>query len=82
MPCGAFPLSPSLEQKPAHAALIRKLRSISPLSREETQCLLDLPLAVEQVGADKGIVGEGERPTVCCLLVEGFVCRYKFTEEG
>src|SRR5215218_4848801 len=36
----------------------------------------------EQVGPDQDIVREGDRPTHCCLVIEGFTCRYKFTEEG
>jgi CRP-like cAMP-binding protein len=27
-------------------------------------------------------VREGDRPSECCLVVEGFTCRYKFTAEG
>ena len=65
-----------------HDVLIRKLRSISPLADAERQCLLDLPLSVQQIGSDQDIVREGDRPSVCCLLVEGFTCRYKLTEEG
>jgi hypothetical protein len=59
-----------------HNVMLRKLRSISPLSNEEKQCLLTLPLAVKSVGADQDIVREGSRPTECCLVVEGFACRY------
>jgi CRP-like cAMP-binding protein len=62
--------------------LLRKLRSISPLSEEETHNLQALPFTMKSVGPDQVIVREGERPSECCLIVEGFVCRYKFTEEG
>jgi CRP-like cAMP-binding protein len=41
-----------------------------------------LPLSVQQVGSDQDIVREGDRPSECCLLIEGFACRYKVTEEG
>jgi CRP-like cAMP-binding protein len=58
------------------------LQSIDSLSEEEMQHLLELPLAVEQIEADKDIVREGDRPSACCLVVEGFTCRYKLTEEG
>jgi CRP-like cAMP-binding protein len=68
--------------RPEHDILIRKLRSISPLDDRETRSILELPLAVEELGPDQDIVREGDRPSVCCLLLEGFACRYKLTEGG
>ena len=65
-----------------HHALIRKLLSISTLTAEETQRILELPLSVKEVGPDQDIVREGDRPSECCLLIDGFTCRYKLTEEG
>jgi CRP-like cAMP-binding protein len=70
------------ELHPEHNILIRKLRSISPLSEEERHCLLTLPLVTKSVGADHDVVREGECPTECCLVVEGFTCRYKLTADG
>ena len=65
-----------------HDVLIRKLASISPLSDDEGQCLRALPRSVKVIEADKVIVREGDRPFACCLLIEGFACRYKFTDDG
>jgi CRP-like cAMP-binding protein len=62
--------------------LMRKLRSISLLSEDEKHCLLTLPLETKSVGPDQDIVREGDRPSECCLVVEGFVCRYKLTAAG
>src|SRR5215217_1165114 len=70
------------ELHPAHNMLFRKLRSVAPLSEEETHCLSILPLSTQSVAADQDIVREGDRPSECCLVVEGFVCRYKLTYEG
>ncbi len=70
------------ELHPGHAMLLRKLRSISPLTEDEKRCLLTLPLSTRCVGPDQDIVREGDRPLECCLLVEGFACRYKLTAEG
>jgi CRP-like cAMP-binding protein len=67
---------------PEHEILIRKLRSIAPLSDEEKHVIINLPLNVKVLGPDQDIVREGDRPAECCLLLEGFVCRYKFTAEG
>jgi CRP-like cAMP-binding protein len=75
-------LTSPVDMRPEHDVLIRKLRSISPLSEDELQGLRGLPLAVAQVEADQDIVREGDRPSQCFFLVEGFVCRYKLTEDG
>jgi CRP-like cAMP-binding protein len=67
---------------PHTAALIRKLESIAPLTPEEKAALLRLPLRLKTVAADQDIVREGDTPSECCLLVEGFACRYNVTAEG
>jgi CRP-like cAMP-binding protein len=75
-------LSPIADPRLPHHVLIRKLGSISPLTEDETRHILDLPLSVKEVGSDQDIVREGDRPSECCLVIEGFTCRYKLTEEG
>lgn len=67
---------------PEHKALIRKLRSIAPLSEAEIRTILRLPFRVRQVGPDHDVAKEGDRPSESCLVAEGFLCRYKFTAEG
>jgi CRP-like cAMP-binding protein len=62
--------------------LVRKLESITDLTPEERQALVDLPMRVETLRADQAIVREGDRPSRCCLVLEGFACRFKMTEEG
>ena len=62
--------------------LVRKLESITDITPEERQALLDLPMKVQAIGADQDIVREGDRPSRCCLLVQGFACRYKMTLPG
>jgi CRP-like cAMP-binding protein len=64
------------------AALIRKLESIAPLAPEEKAALLRLPLRLKAVPAKHDIVREGDTPSECCLVVEGFACRYNHTREG
>jgi CRP-like cAMP-binding protein len=70
------------ELHPEHNVLFRKLRSISPLSDDEKECLSTIPLTTKSLGPDQDIVREGDRPSECCLAVEGFVCRYKLTDQG
>jgi CRP-like cAMP-binding protein len=62
--------------------LVRKLESITDLAPEERQALLDLPMRVQAIGADQDIVREGDRPSRCCLVLQGFTCRYKMTLPG
>jgi CRP-like cAMP-binding protein len=64
------------------AALVRKLESIATLTAEEKAALLRLPLRLKTVAARQDIVREGETSSECCLLVEGFACRYSLTAEG
>jgi CRP-like cAMP-binding protein len=67
---------------PHTTALIRKLESIAPLAPEERAAILRLPLRLHMIAADQDIVCEGDTPSECCLVVEGFACRYNLTDEG
>jgi CRP-like cAMP-binding protein len=71
----------SSSDAPPHP-LIRKLESIAPLLEAERQALLDLPVRILEAKADQDIVREGDRPSQCCLILEGFVCRFKLTNTG
>jgi CRP-like cAMP-binding protein len=62
--------------------MIRKLDSICLLSDEERRALQEVPVQVTALKADQDIVRIGDRPTQCCLLLEGFTCVYKLTSEG
>lgn len=72
------PIAPRLE----HQRLIRKLESIADLGPEERRAIMDLPLTIRQIARDEVIVREGDRPTQCCLLVEGMLCRFKVLPTG
>jgi CRP-like cAMP-binding protein len=65
-----------------HNRLIRKLESIAVLTDEEKAAVFDLPMHVRHIAADQDIVREGDRPAECCLVVDGFACSYKHTDEG
>ena len=62
--------------------LIRKLESVTTLSEDERKTILELPVRVRDLRANEDVVREGERPSQCCLLVEGFLCRYKILPNG
>jgi CRP-like cAMP-binding protein len=61
--------------------LVRKLESIYPLTSEERQALVDLPVQVRELRADQDVVREGDRPSRSCVLLEGFAFRYKIVGE-
>ena len=62
--------------------LQRKLESIATLSEEERDAILGLPARVRTLGAGQDIVRDGDKPSQCCLVVEGWVFRYKLLDEG
>jgi CRP-like cAMP-binding protein len=67
---------------PDHRRLIAKLESIGTLTAEETQVIAALPLRVKQAAENTDIVRDGDAPSDCCLLLEGFLCRYKMLPNG
>jgi CRP-like cAMP-binding protein len=74
-----------MERKMPHQSLnqlIRKLESVTTLSEDERKTILELPVRVRDLRADEDIVREGDRPSQCCLLAEGFLCRYKTLPNG
>ena len=62
--------------------LVQKLESIAPLTTEERQALLDLPMTVWSYVRGQDIVRDGDRPGECSLILEGFACRYKLLPDG
>ncbi|TNC06527.1 Crp/Fnr family transcriptional regulator [Methylobacterium terricola] len=62
--------------------LIRKLESISRLSDEERRAIERLPITGRHLAAHQDIVREKDRPSQCCLLLEGWACRYQLLSEG
>jgi CRP-like cAMP-binding protein len=62
--------------------IIRKLESTFRLSDEERAALEALPIQVQAIRADQDIVREGDRPTRCFALLEGFTATYKMTGDG
>src|SRR3954447_11406842 len=62
--------------------LIRKLESIYPLRDGEKEAVINLPMHVRELEAGQDIVREGDRPSQCCLLLDGFAQRYKVVGDG
>jgi CRP-like cAMP-binding protein len=62
--------------------LVAKLQSIGSLSLREQAQVRQLPMRVHSVSARQDIVSEGERPTDCCLVLDGFFIRHKLVNGG
>ncbi|HEX8164898.1 MAG TPA: Crp/Fnr family transcriptional regulator [Beijerinckiaceae bacterium] len=62
--------------------LIRKLDSIFDLTAEERHGIAKLQVTIRNLKADQDIVRDGDRPSQCCLILEGFAFRYKALEGG
>lgn len=63
-------------------ALVRRMESFFPLTDQERRALAALPVIVRRHAAKQDIVQEGDRPTQCCLILEGVACRYKILGGG
>ena len=62
--------------------LVRKLASIAALTSEERDALDRLPLTIRSIAARQDIVRIGDRPSHCCLVLQGFAFRYKLVGDG
>jgi CRP-like cAMP-binding protein len=62
--------------------LICKLESIFDTTAEERHGIAKLPVTIRDLKADQDIVRDGDRPSQCCLILEGFAFRYKALEGG
>jgi CRP-like cAMP-binding protein len=72
----------SIPKYSPHALLVGKLKSIFDLGPDEVEALRELPLEGRAIDEDSDVVREGDRPTDCCLLISGFLFRYKGLPNG
>jgi CRP-like cAMP-binding protein len=70
------------ELHPERARLIRKLQSVADLSPEDERAVFSLPMTVKTMAQDQDVVRVGDRPSECCLVIDGFVCRYDLLGGG
>jgi len=62
--------------------LLRKLQSIANPTEAERRALADLRPTIRLLDAHEDIVREGDRPSIVCLILEGFACRYATVPSG
>lgn len=75
-------MNPRVPQIAPRQQLITKLETIADVSPEAKAALNDLPFRLKSYPENADIVRQGDRPADCCLIAEGFVCRYKVLGEG
>jgi len=61
---------------------IRKLLNRSRLSTLDQQALATLPFKIHSIDPGTRILHEGDRATICPILLDGFVYRYKVAADG
>lgn len=62
--------------------LTRKLQNFAKLSDDDERMIDDAIAAIRHVEAHQDLIKEGERPDSVFLVLDGFACRYKITEDG
>src|SRR5688572_19316458 len=67
---------------PQASPLSRKLAHLYPLTTDEQAALNSGFSRIIFFKADQDIVLEGDRPTECNVLLEGWAIRYKLLEDG
>jgi CRP-like cAMP-binding protein len=64
------------------AALLRRLSTVSGLEEADIEAIRALPITIRRLDGGGIVVQDGDRPTECCLVVEGFCVRAKSTATG
>jgi CRP-like cAMP-binding protein len=72
----------ALERELVLAAMLRRLNTVTGLDEADIAAIRALPIVVRQWEAGRPIVSDGDRPTDCCLVIEGFCVRAKTTVSG
>jgi CRP-like cAMP-binding protein len=62
--------------------LVRKLESIGDLGAEDRRVIEQLPLRLRELPAGADAASQGQRPSASCLLLDGFMHRYKVVGNG
>ena len=71
-----------MDRETVLASMLRRLNTVSGLDPADIEAIRSLPIAVRHWEGGRVIVSDGERPTECCLIVDGFCIRSKTTIRG
>ncbi len=64
------------------AALFQRLQTTAGAAPDDLLALKALPYTLRQYRANQTIASDGERPSECCLIVDGFCVRSKTIPDG
>jgi CRP-like cAMP-binding protein len=73
---------PGLDKESIVATLLRRLNAVTGLNEADIAAIRALPIIVRPWEAGRAIVSDGDRPTECCLVIEGFCVRSKTIVNG
>jgi CRP-like cAMP-binding protein len=62
--------------------LLKRLRVTTSLDEEDERAIRELPITVKPMEDAQPIVSYGDRPSSCCLVIDGFVLRSKLVGSG
>jgi CRP-like cAMP-binding protein len=62
--------------------LLRRLSRTTAFSPDERQTILELPMTTREVALGEDVICQGDNPSTCTLVLQGFLCRYKLTPDG
>ena len=62
--------------------LIARFARTSDLSPSDVDAIRSLPCNLREYGRNADLVREGDRPSQCCLVVEGYLCRFNVVQDG
>lgn len=73
-----------MHPEPLHvmAGLVRTLARFTALTQAEQRAIQDLPARPRLVGPGVDIVPAGSAPVQCCLVLDGWLCRYRLLSAG
>jgi CRP-like cAMP-binding protein len=63
-------------------SLLRRLRSSADLSEDDAHAIRRLPITLRRARSGEQFISTGDRPSACCLIVDGFVIRSKVVGDG
>jgi CRP-like cAMP-binding protein len=61
---------------------LKRLRVSTEIDDEDESAVRRLPITVKRMAGGEPIVSLGDRPSACCLVVDGFVLRSKIVGDG
>ncbi|MCK1343930.1 Crp/Fnr family transcriptional regulator [Bradyrhizobium sp. 193] len=61
---------------------LRRLRVSTEIDEEDEAAIRHLPITVKRMPGGQPVVSLGDRPSACCLVVDGFILRSKIVGNG